>query len=71
MPSKISLADIWESISNWSQGAYQEAKKLSKFHWAMLLGLPLLYFGTKEDEIEEYAINYLEEEILRNSSEFN
>jgi hypothetical protein len=34
----------------------------------MILGIPLLYFFSREKEAEEYAINYLEDEISRNSS---
>lgn len=68
MPSEISFSDIWESVSRWGQNGYYHAKKLNKFHWGMILGIPLLYFFSREKEAEEYAINYLEDEISRNSS---
>jgi ATP-dependent Zn protease len=70
-PSEISLADVWEWVSHLGQKVYQEGRKMSWMHWAMLGSLPLLYWLGRKDEVEEYAINYLEDELSRNSSEFN
>lgn len=37
----------------------------------MLLSLPVLWALLREEEAEEYAINYFEEELAQNSSAFN
>lgn len=56
----ISLSDVWETISNTSQNIYYKATKMNKMSWALLLSLPLIYYLTRSEEAEEYAINYFE-----------
>lgn len=46
-------------------------KKLNRWNWAALLSLPVLWLMLREEEAEEYAINYFEEEIIQNSTAFN
>jgi len=44
---------------------------MNPWRWAFLLGLPVLWLMTRPEEAEEYAINYLEQELRANSSAFN
>jgi hypothetical protein len=55
---QLSMSDLWQGISKYSESAYNELKKLSKFNWAVLLSLPVLYYLLRKEEAEEYAINY-------------
>lgn len=46
----MSLSDIWVGISRYSENGYNNLKKMSKFNWAALLCLPLIYYLTREEE---------------------
>lgn len=67
----VSLADIWQWLSQTGQKAYQESKKMSKWNWGLLLALPLAWWMLRKEEAEEYAMNYLEQDLAQNSSAFN
>lgn len=45
---EISLSDVWESISSFSQRMYEKGKRMSKVNWAVMLGLCLVYYLSKQ-----------------------
>jgi hypothetical protein len=47
---QISMSDMWQGISKYSENVFYKLKKMSRLNWALLLSLPFLYYILREEE---------------------
>lgn len=64
----VSGHDVWLNLSSLSKSLWQQSQRMNKYQFGVLLLVPLLLWLSREDETEEYPINYFEDGITSNSN---